>query len=151
MWYMIVFKKIWKVKQVIKAFWILVLIQMISKVSYPFKINAYKTTTIPILYKIIYCANKSWRQSEYYVYIFVVTFLRKTVFHTPLMPLFEVILKQSIPHQLQLFAYFVISMSLCLKELFSSCKMVLHRECPPRAMPIKFLKGYKIYAATCHR
>lgn len=67
------------------------------------------------------------------------------------MPLFEVILKQSIPHPLQLFAYFVISMSLCLKELFSSCKMVLHRECPPRAMPIKFLKGYKIYAATCHR
>lgn len=72
------FKKIWKVKQVIKAFWILVLIQMISKVSYPFKINAYKTTTIPILYKIIYCKNKSWRQSEYYTYIFVVTFLRKT-------------------------------------------------------------------------
>lgn len=42
------------------------------------------------------------------MYIFVVTFLRKTVFHTPLTPLSEVILKQSIPHQWQFFAYLVI-------------------------------------------
>lgn len=50
-------------------------------------------------YKIIYGESESWKQSENYIYIFEVTFLRKTVFHTTLIPLSEVILKQSFLHQ----------------------------------------------------